>query len=89
MAIDRSGQPPTPGELWILDSSWKSPFQNSNSDKKIALVLKELCENGSVGSENEYGEWCSNPLDPIYRSLVDGQVVDLHWSWFKRRLSQI
>ena len=95
MARSDVSQPPRPGEIWSLDENWKPPPSRSSTpvsgqqSKKIALVLKELCLSGQLDNEdiNEWGEWHSDPLDPIYRSLVDGQIVDLHWTWFKTRLS--
>lgn len=95
MARSDVSQPPKPGEIWSLDENWNPPPIFNRPDAsvikvtKIALVLKELCLGGQLDDEDnhEWSEWNSGPLDPIYRSLVDGQVVDLHWSWFRARLS--
>lgn len=94
MARSDVSQPPQPGEIWSLDENWNPPaLGNTNytdlKSTKIALVLKELCLGEQLDDEdiNEQGEWHSDPLDPLYRSLVDGQIVDLHWSWFRVRLS--
>jgi hypothetical protein len=63
----------------------------SDSDKKIALVISAMCAIDKDGLE-EFEEITSDPivsdpLDPLYRSLVEGYIVDLHWTWFRSRLS--
>lgn len=80
-------QPPKSGEMWELHESWNPTSIHLSSGNRVALVIKEMCINDST-EECGLETHASDPLDPIYRSLVEGHVVDLHWSWFKRRLSQ-
>jgi hypothetical protein len=83
------GRPPVPGDLWELDSSWRP----DHSEIRFALVL---CESPDESDDlDTVNEWRSHHFEddvpssfkPVYRCLINREVVDLHWSWFRKRIS--
>lgn len=83
------GCPPVPGDLWELDSSWRP----DTSDARFALVLCESTEDAD--DLDTVTEWRSlnfndtvpESFKPVYRCLINQEIIDLHWSWFRKRIS--
>lgn len=84
-----AGLPPQPGDLWELDSSWR-PEQGQ---VRFALIL---CESPPESDDlDTVSEWRSLNFDdnvpesfrPVYRCLINREIIDLHWSWFRKRIS--
>lgn len=83
------GRPPEPGDLWELDSSWRPDM----GEIRVALVLCESPDDSD--SLDTVTEWRSHNLEddvpssfrPVYRCLINREIIDLHWSWFLKRIS--
>lgn len=66
---------PKPGDLWEIDEMWRGK-------KFYALVLQVLINRHDDDVHH------NNHIEPLYRCLIEGDLVDLHWSWFKCRLAE-
>lgn len=80
-------EPPRPGDIWVLDDTWNPPGLHLSEKRRIALVLKEMSLDGILDEHDGVEIYSSDPLEPIYQSLVEGHIVDLHWTWFKIKVS--
>lgn len=83
------GRPPQAGDLWELDSSWRPDY----GEMRFALVLCVAPDDAD--DLDTVSEWRSLNFDdnvpesfkPVYRCLINQEIIDLHWSWFRKRIS--
>jgi hypothetical protein len=71
------GTPPRPGELWAMDPTWRKDYRREN-EVIYALILTE---DGNAGADMVIPVY-----EPTYLALVDGELLSLHWSWFRSRI---
>ena len=79
------GRPPMPGEVWRIDPTWDRHDDPCNTSPRYALVISHIDKRAD---EHRYGD---SELDPqegeVCRVLIESELYDLHWSWFRERIS--
>lgn len=74
-----------PGEIWRVDPSWDRFENPEDTSPRYALVITHV---DTRADEHRYGDTTLDPPEgEVCSVLVEGQMYNLHWSWFRERVS--